>query len=377
MFSEIDRDLMGEALVLAQRGLYTTDPNPRVGCVVALGPAIIGRGFHAFAGGPHAEVAALADAGPQARGGTAYVTLEPCCHQGRTGPCTEALIAAGIKRVVYAHEDPNPQVAGAGHKLLERAGIQVQAGLLRDAARGLNPGYLSRIERGRPHVRCKIAMSLDGRTALSSGESQWISGEAARQDVHQWRARSSAILTGIGTVLQDDPHLDARLHVPAIEVRQPARVILDSELRTPAHARLFNCGGPVHIFVAPEVAHEAAQASVHEVPRTVEGLQLEDVMTALARLEFNEVLVEAGALLNGSLLKAGLVDELIIYMAPHLLGEGARGPADIGILEKMSQRPEFTILEVLQIGADLRLRLRPGKGQADHVSHSAARRVTR
>lgn len=359
MFSELDREFMQAALAEAGGGLYTTQPNPRVGCVIAKGNRVVGRGLHKIAGGPHAEIDALADAGLEARGATAYVTLEPCCHQGRTGPCTEALIAADVARVVYAHEDPNPEVAGKGARRLQEAGIAVAGGLLEDAARALNEGYLSRVERGRPFVRCKVGISLDGRTALADGHSQWITGKAARADVQHYRARSSAIVTGIGTVLADDPHLNARLALPGIEIHQPARVILDSRLRTPPDARLFAAGGPVHVFTAADSGSQLPRATVHAVPAGETGLDLAAVMAALAELEFNEVLVEAGAILTGSLLQAGLVDELLVYQAPVLLGKDARGLADFGPLRAMSERLEFELRESTVVGEDLRLALRP------------------
>lgn len=359
MFCDFDRAMMAEALALARRGLYTTDPNPRVGCVLAKDRTIVGRGFHAFAGGPHAEIAALAEAGEAARGATAYVTLEPCCHTGRTGPCTEALVAAGIARVVYADQDPGPAVAGRGRRDLQDAGIAVAEGLLRDEARALNPGYLSRVERGRPFLRSKIAVSLDGRTALQSGASKWITGDAAREDVQRWRAQSSAIMTGIGTVLQDDPHFDARVALPETEVVQPARVVLDKQLRMPHDARLFAKGGPVHILTTASKPAGPERANIHRVPAGPGGVSLADVMTVLAQLQFNEVLVEAGAILNGALLKAGLVDELLLYVGPHLMGESAQGLANIGVLRDMSDRMQFKLHDTTVIGDDLRLVLRP------------------
>lgn len=359
MFSELDREFMQAALAEARGGLYTTQPNPRVGCVIARGNRIVGRGMHQFAGGPHAEINALADAGMEARGATVYVTLEPCCHTGRTGPCTEALIAADVARVVYAHDDPNPVVAGDGARQLQEAGITVESGLLEEAARALNEGYLSRTERGRPFIRCKVAISLDGRTALAGGHSQWITGEAARADVQHFRARSSAILTGIGTVLADNPRLNVRLGFPGIEVQQPARVILDSRLRTPADARLFAAGGPVHVFTGARGGDGLPRATIHEVPVGETGVDLAAVMEALARLDFNEVLVEAGAAINGSLLRAGLVDELLVYQAPVLIGNEARGLADFGPLAVMSERLEFELHEYQAVGDDLRLALRP------------------
>lgn len=365
-FSELDSVMMAGAIRQARKGLFTTQPNPRVGCVLAHGDTVIGAGFHASAGGPHAEIVALEAAGDRARGATAYVTLEPCCHTGRTGPCTEALIEAGIARVVYAHEDPNPAVAGQGGARLEAAGITVQGGLMSEEARALNPGYLMRIECGRPFVRCKVAVSLDGRTALASGDSKWITGEAAREDVQRWRARSSAIMTGIGTVLADDPRLDLRQDPRPAGVQaalvQPARVVLDSRLRIAADARIFKTGGPVHVFTAEEGSGPAG-ACVHRVPGAAGGVELGSVMSALAALEINELLVEAGATLTGALLCAGLMDELLLYQAPHLLGEGARSLAVIGMVEDMARRPEFTISEVTRFGEDLRLRLKPARSR--------------
>ncbi len=361
MFTETDRAMMAEALDLAQRGLYTTQPNPRVGCVVAQGPVVVGRGYHQFAGGPHAEVNALAEAGSQAQGATAYVTLEPCCHSGRTGPCTEALIAAQTARVVYAHDDPNPLVAGRGRRRLMEAGMVVEHGLMAEAARELNPGYLARVERGRPFVRSKLGVSLDGRTALASGESRWITGPAARDEVQRWRARSSAILSGIGTVLADDPRLDVRLELPGIEIHQPARVILDSRLRMPEKARLFEAGGTVHVVTTDAERAGPEGARVHRLAAGHGGVDLEKLMSLLGELEFNEILVEAGAILNGRLLRAGLVDELLVYMAPVIMGEGARGLADIGILGNMAERLHFDLLDSAVVGSDLRLRLRPRK----------------
>ncbi len=372
MFNDFDRAMMGEALELARRGLFTTHPNPRVGCVLARDTAVVGRGFHAYAGGPHAEVGALGEAGLAAKGATAYVTLEPCSHQGRTAPCADALIAANVARVIYAHDDPNPLVAGKGRQRLLDAGIAVDVGLMRAEARALNPGYLSRHERGRVFLRSKIAISLDGRTALQNGESKWISGESARAEVQHLRARSSAILTGIGTVLRDDPRLDVRIEPgPDVDMRpppadsmQPARVILDGRLRLPPGARVFRQGGPVHVICADENATDLAGATLHRVAAGPGGVNLAEVMAILLQLEFNEVLVEAGATLNGSLLAAGLVDELIVYMAPHLLGEGGRALANVGVLDDMSQRMDFAIMDVTAVGDDLRLTLKPRKQQA-------------
>ncbi|NNF52673.1 MAG: bifunctional diaminohydroxyphosphoribosylaminopyrimidine deaminase/5-amino-6-(5-phosphoribosylamino)uracil reductase RibD, partial [Gammaproteobacteria bacterium] len=296
-----------------------------------------------------------------AKGATAYVTLEPCCHHGRTGPCSEALIKAGVARVVYASDDPNPLVAGKGRQRLAEAGISVEAGLMPEDARALNPGYFSRHERGRVFLRSKIAVSLDGRTALANGESKWITGEAARSEVQHLRARSSAVLTGIGTVLADDPRLDVRLSEPGGGFIQPVRVILDSDLKTPAGARVFDQGGAVHMISAKAAAAGKFQAVHHCVPSAQVGVDLQAVMRVLYELGCNEVLVEAGPTLNGSLLLAGLVDELVVYMAPHLLGEGGRALANVGIFEEMAQRIELSITGVSKVGDDLRLTLEPGK----------------
>lgn len=371
-FSEFDRHAMQRALALAARGLETTDPNPRVGCVIAQRGRIVAEGWHERAGEPHAEVAALRAAG-EAAGATAYVTLEPCVHHGRTPPCVEALIGARVARVVYAIEDPNPRVAGRGAEALRAAGIQVDSGLLAAESADLNAGFLQRMRTGRPLVRVKLAMSLDGRTALAGGESRWITGEAARADVQRWRARSSGVLTGAGTVLADDPRLDVR-DGPAAggAPRQPLRVVLDARLRTPAAARLFDCGGEVLVFAAPEAAAgpraaelTARGARVESLP--VEGgrLSLPDVMTRLGELELNEVLVEAGPTLVGALVWADLVDELLLYVAPRLLGPSARPLVGMPPLAALADAPAYTLIETEPVGADLRLRLRPVVVPAD------------
>ena len=351
---------MARALTLSRRGLTSTDPNPRVGCVLVKDGTLVGEGWHARAGEAHAEVIALDAAGARARGATAYVTLEPCCHYGRTPPCTDALLNAGVIRVVAAMADPNPQVAGRGLDLLRAAGVVVDCGLLEAEARALNPGFIQRMTTGRPWVRVKLAMSLDGRTALASGESQWLTGEAARQDVQRLRARASAILTGIGTVLADDPSLNVRLPEAT---RQPLRVILDSELRTPPTARTLRLPGSVLIFtaVADPAAQEplrAAGADIVVAPHTGQGLDLHAVMAELARRECNELQVECGPTLAGALLQAGLLDELIIYLAPLLLGDKARGLFQLPELMRMSERTELEILDMRAVGRDWRLWLR-------------------
>ena len=355
---KFDRLMMQRALRLAEQGLYTTDPNPRVGCVVVKDGKVVGEGWHHRAGEPHAEVIALRQAAGRARGAALYVTLEPCCHHGRTPPCSEAVRQAGVARVVAAMEDPNPKVAGQGLAALKEAGIEVQSGLLREQAERLNPGFVSRMSRGRPWVRCKLAMSLDGRTAMASGESKWITSSAAREDVHRLRARSSAVLTGIGTVLADDPALDARLSVP---VRQPLRVVLDRELRISPRARLLSSPAEVLLFTAPgEIPSRfepllAAGLRIVPVPLLPGGLDLEEVLGYLAGLEINEVMLEAGATLSGAMLQAGLIDELVIYMAPHLMGSAAKGLFHLPGLERMEQRIGVKIREIRPVGEDWRI----------------------
>jgi diaminohydroxyphosphoribosylaminopyrimidine deaminase/5-amino-6-(5-phosphoribosylamino)uracil reductase len=352
---------MAEALRLAAQGLYTTEPNPRVGCVLVKNGSVVGRGFHKQAGEAHAEILALAEAGSAARGATAYVSMEPCCHQGRTGPCTEALIKAGVAKVMAAMTDPNPKVAGQGFAKLQAAGIATAVGLMETQAKALNPGFVSRMSRGRPWLRNKLAISLDGRTALADGTSKWISGEAAREDSHRWRARSSAVLTGIGTVLQDDPALTVRL--PGAW-RQPLRVVVDSRLRTPATASLFKQPGDTYIAtLVPDAARHApllkAGAKLLVLPEQDGHVDLTALLVKLVDLECNEVLVEAGPALNGAFLKAGLVDELLVYLAPHLLGDTARGMFSIPVLTDMQQRRELTITDMRMIGNDIRLLMKP------------------
>lgn len=363
-----DRRWMEKALELARRGLNTADPNPRVGCLLVKDGKRVGSGWHRRAGGPHAEAAALADAGERARGSTCYVTLEPCSHTGRTGPCADALLAAGVERVVYSGKDPNALVSGAGARRLKEAGVTVENGLLEAEARELNPGYFSRWERGRPWVRVKLAASLDGRTALANRKSQWITSPEARRDGHGWRARSSAILTGSGTMLADDPRLDARREDLG-EIEPPARVVLDSGLRTPAGARLFSRPGAVYVLhcAAEDAASRArvgklraAGAEVMRLPAGGGGrVSLPAALGLMAELEFNEVHVEAGAVLCGALLREGLMDEVILYTAPVLLGDGAAGLFSLPPLEDMAQRPSFRVREVARVGPDVRLVLVP------------------
>ena len=363
MLSTADSQWMAAALQLAERGLYTTTPNPRVGCVLVRDGLVVGEGWHQRAGEAHAEVCALQAAGVAARGATAYVTLEPCCHHGRTPPCADALIAAGIARVVVAVQDPNPKVAGQGIAQLRAAGIEVECGLMEAAARELNIGFFARMTRGTPWLRCKIAASLDGRTALKNGVSQWITGEDARQDVQRWRARSCAVLTGIGTVLADDPQLNVR----DVETsRQPLRVVLDSHLRIPLAARILRQGN-VAVYTATQDAKKIAalEKSGARVVVFLDGsgqVDMKAVLRDLAVCGCNEVLVEAGSTLNGALLKTGLVDELVLYMAPQLLGDAARGMAHLGELTELDQRVQLEWQDMRNVGNDLRIITRVKKG---------------
>lgn len=369
-----DRIYMARALRLARLGLYTTGPNPRVGCVLVRDGAVVGEGWHRRAGEPHAERLALAAAGERARGATAYVTLEPCCHHGRTPPCTDALIDSGVSRVVAAMVDPNPLVAGQGLARLREAGIQAEAGLLAAEAAAINPGFIKRMAQGLPHCRCKLAASLDGRTSMASGESRWISSDASRRDVHRLRARSGAIVTGVATVVADDPSMNVRLEpadlpgFPAGEpLPQPLRVVVDSHLRTPATARMLALPGGA-LIACCNVANparitelEAAGARVLQLPESRGRVDLMALMRWLAQHGVNEVLLEAGPTLAGSALAAGLVDELVLYIAPHLMGDGGRGLFHLPGIERMEHRVPLIIDEVRRIGPDLRLRLRPAR----------------
>ncbi len=359
-FSAADHGFMARALRLAEGGLWTTTPNPRVGCVIVKDGAIVGEGWHRKAGEPHAEVHALRAAGERARGATAYVTLEPCSHHGRTPPCANALIDAGLARVVAAMTDPNPQVAGQGIQLLTLAGVRAEIGLLETEARELNIGFVARMTRGRPWVRLKTASSLDGKTALENGESKWITGEPARQDVQHWRARACAILTGSGTVLADDPQMNVRL---AVTSRQPLRVIVDSALKTPPSARILK-GGQVLIACATEglsgqAKLEAAGAEVICLPGPNDQVGLTMLLLELGHRGINELHVEAGATLNGALLAAGLVDEWVAYLAPVVIGHHARGLFDLPALTDMAGRRGFVLRDARMVGGDLRLVLRP------------------
>jgi len=362
-FSAADIRYMSRALQLAERGLYTTAPNPRVGCVLVKDERIVGEGWHALAGGPHAEIVALEQAGEAAYGATAYVTLEPCCHHGKTPPCSDALIAAGVTRVVAAMEDPNPRVAGQGMSQLQQAGIETASGLLAAQAEGLNPGFVQRMRIGRPFVRSKLAMSVDGRTAMASGESKWITGEAARHDVQHLRARSCAIMSGIGTVLADDPSLTVRLENGEQRPRQPLRVILDPHLSTPESARFLRQPGVSLIVTAteePELQQRLEQvgAEVIYLPHGPDAIDLHALMAVLAEREINEVLLETGAILSGAVLRAGLIDELVIYMAPKLMGDGARGLFHTPGLDKLADAVSLEIQDMRAVGQDWRITAR-------------------
>ena len=358
-FSASDHAMMARALRLAERAAFTTRPNPMVGCVIAQGDEVVGEGWHQRKGGPHAEVFALQAAGKRARGATAYVTLEPCAHTGSTGPCADALIAAGVGRVVGAMRDPFPQVDGAGFEKLRAAGIAVECGLMEAQARELNRGFLSRVERGRPWLRVKLAMSLDGRTAMASGDSKWISGDAARRDVHRWRARSGAILTGAGTVLADDPQLTVRLE-QGVDYVPPLRVVLDPGLATVARGRVREGDAPTLYLHAPDTK-PPREMRIEHIAVPVQGgrFDLEAVLELLASRGINEVQLEAGATLAGAFLSSGLVDELLLYIAPVLLGERARPLFDGLHIDAMTERLQLQAIDSRRIGDDHRLLLRP------------------
>jgi len=356
MFSPADQQHMSEALRLAEKGLFTATPNPRVGCLIVRDGQAVGAGWHEKTGGPHAEALALQAAGERARGATVYVSLEPCSHHGRTPPCVDALIEAGIARVVAAMQDPNPMVAGSGFSRLRAAGIQVESGLMQGEARALNIGFVARMSRGRPWVRMKVAASLDGRTALANGKSQWITGPEARRDGHAWRARACAVLTGIGTVRDDDPQLDVR---EVETTRQPLKVVVDSRLQLPLSAKLLASG---KVVVAAAVDDKAGIAALQDkgaevvlLPNARGKVELTELMRELARRELNEVQVEAGFKLNGSLLGEGLVDELLIYLAPSILGDSAHGMFSLPELADLAQKRLLQFTDVQNIGGDLRI----------------------
>ena len=370
MWTASDYQHMSRALQIAQRGLYSTDPNPRVGCVIVKDNSVLAEGWHLKAGHPHAEIEALKNASENntfadVSGATCYVSLEPCAHHGRTPPCTEALIKAGIRRVVAATIDPNPLVAGKGLQQLNEAGIETGSGLMEAQARELNPGFEMRMKQGRPFVRCKLAMSLDGKTALANGQSQWISSDESRMDVQRLRARSSAVMTGIGTVIADDPSMSVRLSGSSEWTkhgRQPLRVILDSDLEISPDAKILGLPGDVIIFNASECGDKKKQlANLGVEMVSVEAKRgsafLEYVLRYLAReKEINEVLLETGSTLSGEMLQAGFIDELIIYLAPTLLGQDAKALFQLPLIDNMSDRISLNISDIRTIGKDIRIK---------------------
>ncbi len=363
--ASIDFQWMAYALRLAEQGLYTTSPNPRVGCVIVKNNQIVGQGAHLKAGEPHAEVFALQQAGELAKGADIYVTLEPCSHFGKTPPCVQRVMAAEPKRVIVAMQDPNPLVAGRGITALRAQNIEVVVGVLEKEAVALNPGFISRMTRGLPYVRSKVAASLDGRTALNNGKSQWITGEAARLDVQHWRAQSCAIVTGIGSVLADNPSMTVRLDHTS---RQPLRVIVDSRLQTPADCKMLDATmlkvSPVLIVYAQDADNQAetlkaAGAELIQLPDANHRVDLKALLTHLALRDVNEVLVEAGQGLNGALLHAHLIDEFIFYYAPKLMGADAKAMFAMPELTEMQQATELQVVDVRQLGRDIRLRAKP------------------
>lgn len=350
-----DVKYMTRALQLAEQGLWTTDPNPRVGCVIVKDGEVVGEGWHHKAGEPHAEINALNMAKEKAKNSTVYVTLEPCCHFGRTPPCSQALILAGVSRVVVAMVDPNPKVAGQGLAQLQAAGIETESGVLQEQAETLNIGFIKRMREKLPFVRLKLAMSLDGRTAMKNGESQWITSSDARADVQRWRARSSAILTGINTILADDPALTVRLpNIP----HQPLRVVLDTQLRISPHAKIFKENGRNLILTSKKTSSIFPNTEIKQIPLKDNRLNLLEVCKTLAEHEVNELFVECGATLAGAFISEKLVDELILYVAPTFLGDQARGLLQLPQLIHLQDRINFQIKEIRHIGQDLRLILR-------------------
>lgn len=380
MFSAFDQRMMRRAIELAELGRYTNQPNPRVGCVIARGEHAVGEGWHRKWGEAHAEVRALEAAAGAARGATAYVTLEPHSYQGRTPPCTEALIRAGIGKVICGALDPNPKVHGEGVRQLQAAGVQVQVGLLEAEIRELNLGFEQRMTTGRPRVIVKIAASLDGRVALANGKSQWITGEAARADVQHLRAEVGAVLTGIDTVLVDDPQLNVR--DPAIELlgRQPLRVVLDTRLRMPAAARMLKIPGETLVFCGPGKDSEAAQlqaAGAQVIAGAADAgghVSFDDVLEELGRRQCNDVLIEAGPTLAGHVLQLGLADELVLYSAPIILGPHAKPMAVLPRLDNLEHAPRYALKHVERIGADTKLVLRPATNRQSYHNLRAANR---
>jgi diaminohydroxyphosphoribosylaminopyrimidine deaminase/5-amino-6-(5-phosphoribosylamino)uracil reductase len=352
-FSAFDHAMMKRALVLAEKGLYTATPNPRVGCVLTQGERVVGEGWHEKTGAPHAEANALIAAGAAAKGATAYVSLEPCNHHGKTPPCADALIKAGVVRVVAAMRDPNPK-AGKGGDKLAATGIRFESGLMEEEARELNVGFVSRMSRGRPWVRMKIAATLDGRTALANGKSQWITGPEARKDGHRWRARACAIATGGGTVRVDDPQLTVReVQTP----RQPLRVVIDSRLETPPQARILQ--GDKVLFFAAVSGKTLPNAEIVVLPNAGGKVDLNKMLEELARRGVNELHVEGGFRLNGSLVREGCVDEFLVYLNPSLLGDSAQGMVDLAEMTGLDQRVALQLRSIERIGNDLRIIARP------------------
>ena len=356
-FSASDHSFMAHALRLAEQGLYISMPNPRVGCVIVKNGEIVGEGAHLKAGEPHAEVLALRQAGEQAKGATAYVTLEPCSHFGKTPPCADALVQAGVAKVIAAMQDPNPLVAGQGLARLSGQGIEVASGLMQAQVEALNLGFISRMIKNMPFVRSKIAASLDGKTALENGTSQWVTGEAARRDVQHWRARSCAIMTGVGTVLQDNPSLTVR--DIALE-RQPLRVVVDSHLRTPVNAKVLQNGRTLIAFAldSEDKAEALFEAGVELlcIPNEADKVCLKTLLSHLASNEINEVMVEGGEGLNGAMLAQGLIDELLIYYAPKIMGSAAKSMFSMPPFANMNQALNLQVLDVRQFGDDIRMR---------------------
>lgn len=361
--TETDIAMMRRALALAWQGRYSTSPNPRVGCVIAQGNQIVGEGFHQKQGEPHAEVFALQAARDNARGATAYVTLEPCAHYGKTPPCAEALVRAGVARVVAALQDPNPQVAGKGLAILQAANIQTTCGILAEEARAQNRGFLSRFERNRPFIRLKCAISLDGKTALNNGISQWITGSAARQDVQEWRAQSCAILTGIGTVLADNPRLNVR-DIPTF--RQPIRIVLDTRLQTPLNAHLISdSASPTRLVTQSQdqerirAYEQYAHVEVWQMPPTADGrIDICALLPLLAQKGIGELWIEGGSVLNGSFLQGNWVDELLIYQAPMILGDQAQSAFRLPEITTLTEAHRWQRVECTHIGEDIRMILR-------------------
>ena len=356
----LDVCMMERALELAAKGLYTAKPNPQVGCVIAHGAEVVGEGWHAHTGGAHAEVEALSMAGQRARNANVYVTLEPCSHSGRTGPCATELIEAGVRRVVAAMEDPNPKVSGTGLDMLKQAGIDVTVGLEEAKARQLNEGFVLRMEKGRPLVRVKLGATIDGRTAAHDGSSQWITSLEAREDVHHWRAASSAVVTGIGTIVSDNPRLNARLDS---ELVQPIRIVLDGSSRLHSGASLFTVDGPILVVTAESRDAESNTFDNRTEMICLKGadgrVDLVALVSELAKRNCNEILIEAGARVAGAFVAAGLVDEYLLYLAPDFLGNQGREMFVLPEICSLDDRIALEIHEITQLGRDLRIRLRP------------------